>query len=440
MGGGGEKRKTNQMLNTQYSDARSDANRMGGTIYGQLPGAINAANNIQGSTYNTLNQVATTGGMDPEMRARYLELSRGGGGYGSGGPDMSGYNDVEAAYRKFMAGGGVDAGSVRGAMGAMRSIAGDGGWDAARRASMDENIRGFKEFGRTGGLDADAMNRMRGGGVFDEFQRTGGFSDDDISNIRTRANSTLPAFYDAVRTGQNRMASIQGGNPAAQAAMGARLAREQAKGMREQSLDTELGISDRVREGRQWGATGGASAENALQGLRTSNMLSGLRGASDVESNMLNSIAANRLRGSEGWTQGELGLQNLIQQGKMFGTQGLEGVAGARASASTAGWGADDEMRALMALGEFESGNRLASAGGMTDLYRSAPGEVGMWLNADIANRGQRSSDVLGVAGGRMQNNPQRDWLGTIGGLVGAAGGAMTGFGNLGFGRPRPTA
>src|SRR5690606_16860196 len=302
MGGGGEKKKTNRMLDSHYNSAMGDANRFNQVGYQQQQGAINAANTIQQSAFNTLDSIAQSGGWsDPALRDRYLNSIRGGGG-----PDMSGYNKVQKLYNEFAgASGGVNAAPIREAMSAMKEIAKDGGWSPERIASMDENIRGFKEFGRTGGLDADAINRMRGGGVFSEFQQTGGFSPEDIANIRARANSTLPAYYDAVRQGQNRMASIQGGNPAAQSAMALRLARDQAKAMREQSLDTELGISDRIREGRQWGAEGGAMAEAALQQLLSSNKLAGLRGASDVEAAMLNSIAQNRLGASQGWTSGD---------------------------------------------------------------------------------------------------------------------------------------
>lgn len=428
MGGGAEKKKTNQMLQQQYDDSRQDSQRFNSVAYPQQQGAVNAANNIQQSAFGTLAGVAESGGMDPAMRERYLNSLGGGGGV-----DMSGYNQTGKLYNEFAGkSGGVDAGAIRAAMGASRDIAGNGGWDPRRMASMDENIGSLKEFGRTGGLDADAMNRMRGGGVFEEFQETGGYTPEQIADLRTRSNSTLPAFYDTVRQGQNRMNSIQGGNPAASGAMSARLARDQAKGMREQTLDTELGLGDRVREGRQWGAEGGAQAEGALQGLRTNNQLAGLRGASDVESNMVNSIAGNRLRGSENWTQGELGLGNMIQQGRMFGTSGLERNAGARASASQAGRG--NETRGLQWLAEYEAGNRMNSAGGMTDLYRSAPGETSMWNNALLANRGMRMNEVGGVVDQRMANNPQRDWASTIGSIAGSVAGGMTGLGALGVG------
>lgn len=433
MGGGAAKKQTNQMIQQQYQDSRADSQKFNAIAQPQQQQAVNAANNIQGTEFGLLNKVGQNAGwVDPSMRDRYL-ASLGGSG---GGADTSGYDPVNKLYSEFASPtGGVDAGPIRAAMGAMRSIAGTGGWTPEEKAAQNKDIAGFENMATTGGLDADAINRMRGGGVFQDFQKTGGYTPDQISDLRARANSTLPAFYDTVRQGQNRMASIQGGNPAASAAMAARLARDQSKGMREQTLDTENTLANNIRSGQQWGATSGASAEAALQGLRTGNMMQGLKGASDTRSGMLNSIAANQLRGSEGWTQGELGLGDMIQQGRMFGTKGLESTAGAKASASMAGRG--DETRGLQWLANFEAGNTMDAAGGMNDLYTSTPGEVNMWNNTLLANRGMRSNEVGQSVQQNMANNPS--WQETMGSIANAVGsvaggvaGGMTGFGALG--------
>jgi len=352
---------------------------------------------------------------------------------------------VKGLYNEFASQtGGVDAGPIRAAMAGMRDIAGSGGWSPADRAKQDAVIAQFEEMGKTGGLSAEDMNRMRGGGVFEDYQKTGGYTPEQLGDIRARANSTLPAFYDTVRQGQNRMASIQGGNPAASAAMGARLAREQAKGMREQTLDTELGLSDRVRQGQQWGAEGGAQAEGALQSLRTGNMLSGLRGAGDTRGNMLNSIAQNRTAASQGWTQGELGLGGLIQQGRFYGTSGLKGVAdseqaAANAAAARGAASQADQTRGLQWLANFESGNTMDAGGGMADLYRSTPGEVNMWNQALLGNRGMSMNEQGQSAQQHMQNNPYSSALQNISGVAGMVAGGMTGLGAMGMGAKAAT-
>lgn len=443
MGGGAEKRKTNQMIDEQNKWARNQSNAFNAIAQPQQQQAVTAANNIQGTAFGLMNRVGQGAGwIDPSLRQNYLNTlmgsGGGGGGGGGGAPAVDRYGQVGGLYNEFANTGGINAGAVRAAMAGMQDLSKSGGWTPADRAAQQANIASMEAMGKTGGLDADALNRMRGGGVFQEFQQTGGYTPEQISDLRARANSTMPAFYDAVRQGQNRMASIQGGNPAASAAMAARMARDQAAGMREQTLNTETGLANDIRTGRQWGATGGAQAENALQGLRTQNMLAGTRGAADIRGGMLANIASNRQAGSQGWTQGELGLGDLTQQGREFGIRGLEGLADKQAAAARAGAASSAmsqaaKLRGLQWLGNFEAGNTMDAAGGMGELYRSTPGEVNMWNNTILANRGQQMRDTGQAVDQRMANNPQHNWMQEIAGLAGAAGGAMTGLGALGM-------
>jgi len=444
--GGAAKKQTNKMIADQSAWARKGADAYNAVAQPQQQQAVNAANNIQQAAFDNFNRVGQGAGwIDPSIRDKYLANL----GYGSapgtaggsgGGTVMPKYGKVSGLYNEFASkGGGVDAAPIRAAMAGMRSVAGDGGWSPEAQAKQNALIAQMEEMGRTGGLSAEDMARMRGGGVFEEFQKTGGYTPEQISDLRARSNSTLPAFYDQVRQGQNRMASIQGGNPQASAAMGLRLAREQAKGMREQSLDTELGLNEQIRTGRQWGAEGGAQAEGALQSLRTGNMIQGQQGAAGTRGDMLNSIAQNRTAASSGWTQGELGLGGLIQEGRQFGTKGLEGIADKQAAAARAGSASraasNAQQRAgLQWLANFEAGNTMDAGGGMTDLYRSTPGEVNMWNQALLGNRGMSMNEQGQAVDQRMANNPQRDWMSTVGGLVGAAAGGMTGLGALGVG------
>ena len=444
--GGAEKKKTNQMLDEQSKWARSGADAFNAIAQPQQQGAVNAANNIQQTSFDLMNRTGQNAGwQDPSLRNTYLNTlmgsggSSGGGGGGGGGAGTPAYGQVGGYYNEFAGGGGVDSGAIRAAMAGMKDLSKTGGWSPADRAAQQANIASMEEMGRTGGLSSEDLARMRGGGVFEQYQKTGGYTPEQIQDLRARANSTLPAFYDAVRQGQNRMASIQGGNPAASAAMAARMAREQSAGMRAQTLDTETGLSDRIRTGQQWGAEGGAQAENALQSLRTGNMLQGTRGAADIRGGMLANIASNRQAGSQGWTTGELGLGDLVQRGREFGIKGFEGIAdkqaaAARASAALSAASNAAKIRGLQWLGNFEAGNTMDAAGGMTDLYRSTPGEVNMWNNTLLANRGQQMQDTRSVVDQRMANNPQRDWMSTVTGLVGAAAGGMTGLGALGVG------
>lgn len=426
MGGGGKK-QTNKMLDTAYNRNMSDANSLQNQWLKESNTARGRADDMYGVQYTGFKNFAEGNGtMDPAIRDALLK-----GGGGGGGPDMSGYNEVEGLYRNFLGGGGVDAGAVRAAQGAMREIAGSGGWDPARRANVDADIAKM----RATADDATIANRFRGNGVYDELTRTGGYDDAAKSNIRARALSPVSAMYDQSRRDVGRAATIQGGglNPA----LMARLARENARESGRVSLDAEIGIQDKVNQGRLAGAAGMSSAEGALQAMR----LGALKGASDTESNMVNSIAQNRLRGSEGWSGSEMALQEAIQRGKMFGTQGLEGVAGARASASASRGAMNDAN--LRWLADFEAGNKLAGLEGMNSLYRSTPGEVSMYHDDLLKNRSERNSTAGGLLSERYANNKGFNWSGLLGGAanIGSAfltGGASAAGKGLGIGTYLP--
>jgi hypothetical protein len=70
----------------------------------------------------------------------------------------------------------------------------------------------------------------------------------------------------------------------------------------------------------------------------------------------------------------------------------------------------------------------------MNELYQSTPGEVNMWNNTLLANRGLQGQQTSGSIDQRMQNNPNTNWASTIGQIAGGAAGAMTGLGALGVG------
>lgn len=183
-------------------------------------------------------------------------------------------------------------------------FANTGGWDPSRISGVEGDISGLRELGRTGGLDATAINRYRGGGVYDEFAKTGGYSEGDIANIRSRSNSAIPSFYASLKDELQRQNTVQGGYSPGYTYGLAKSGRDAYRAGAGQALDTEIGIKDKVNTGRQWGASGMTSSENALQTLRTGNMFRGLEGAGNMT----------------------MGLQGSINSGKLAGLSGLEGL------------------------------------------------------------------------------------------------------------------
>lgn len=416
MGGGAEKKKTNRMLDAQYAENTAQNKNYMNTVNTGLAGSTQRASDMYNSLYGGYQNFINGGG-------DYKGKPGGGGGGGVPAATKGKLADVEKLYRDFMASGGVDRGQFDQLQGNLKELGQTGGYSAGDRADIMGDVGNLRGIASS----ADVANRFRGGGVFDEFARTGGYSDQDISNIRTRSNSMIPSYYDVARNEAGRMASVQGGYGPGQSALFARMGRDAARQGQAAALDTELGIKDKVNAGRLQGAQGMSDAEAALQSAR----MQALTGASGIETNMLNSIAGNRTAASNAGANNELGMQGLIQSGKEFGGQGLNSLAqaeAARAAARSAQAAANAKW-----IAQFNRQGQEFGLEGMKSLYGMAPGEVGMYLDANLAGRNTYNSGINSVTGSRMQNNPQRDWLSTIGGLVGAAGGAMTGLGALGF-------
>lgn len=199
-----------------------------------------------------------------------------------------------------------------------------GGIDQSAIDAIMGDIGGLRELGRTGGLDETAINRYRGGGVYDEFAKTGGYSEADIANIRARGGSIIPSMFSGLKDELQRQNTAQGGyNPGYTSSL-AKAGRDAYRSGADAVRDTEIGIKSKVNEGRQWGATGMTSSENALQSLRTGNMFRGLEGASGRELGLQESIRSGRQYGQSGISdlykgERENQLANLGYQLKVMG-------------------------------------------------------------------------------------------------------------------------
>lgn len=408
----GETKKTNQMLDTQYQTQQ----QQGATAYNQnqqdQAGARGRAGDAYGTMMSGYKDFATNGGLDVD-RLRGL---MGAGGSGAYVPnfDAGKYGEVQGAYRKGMEGSDT-----------YHEFAKTGGWDDGARKGINDLTSQYETIGKKGATTDESANRMRGLGVYDEFAKTGGFSDGDVANIRQRGNSVIPSMYGSMRADAARQGAVQGGYGPGQGALMARMGRQQASAAQGAALDTELGIKQQVNAGRQWGASGASSSEgNILQ-----NQLAGLGGATSNRFGLQDRINSGRLAG-----QG--GLDNEM----MWGTSGLEGIADKENSARSSAAGANAargnaNFGQELALENAVNSNRFAGLGGIGDLYTSRPGEVQQQQDYDLASRGLTNGSQSNLIGSRYQANPQRDWLSTIGGIVGAGAGMATGFGNLGFGR-----
>jgi hypothetical protein len=257
----------------------------------------------------------------------------------------------------------------------------------------------------TGGLTEEEKARARGGGNYEEFAKTGGYSDADKANIRSRSNSTIPSVYAGINANADRYAQVQGGAGPGRSVMAGRLGRQAAESMAGNVRDTEIGIQDKVNQGRQWGTSGMSGSEMSLQGLLSKNKLQGLSDANSAEGSMMQSIMG----------------------GREWGTQGMNQMAEndrqAAASAAAAGAAGDRWQQ------DFNLNKQLAGLQGLGSLYTSAPSEYmqnkEMALNSAGAFGQQVNQGSTGLKTGNKTGWDTAAQIGSIAAGVGA--GVMTG-------------
>lgn len=253
MGGGKERRQTNQMLQQQY---------------GQEQQAYQ-----EGRTRNVADLGKYSGRGDElygTLRGHFGSLAGGDGGRGDGGGGGGGGPAAPSDFERFYQGSAGEG----------------GGWDPNRLRSVQGDIRDVRAMAG----DPEISRRMRGAGVFDEFARSGGYSESDKANIRTRATSGIPAMFGRMRDEAGRIANVQGGYGPGQVALMSRMGRDQARGISDASLNAELGISDAVRSGRMGAAEALSGAEGRLQSLRGD----AFRGAYGMETGLESDIYGRR--------------------------------------------------------------------------------------------------------------------------------------------------
>lgn len=482
--------------------------------------------------------------------------SSGGGGGGGGGTPSDPYGSVRGGFNEFANTGGVDYGAMTESLGGFRNLASTGGFSdenlanlrnisrgyddiAARpfdRTDVDASIRDLRGFSSSGGYDPsrlgqiyndvdnlrnfesidqprlgqlrDQQNRLvnldtseaRGDRdrmrlldpQFQDWADTGGYTEADKTNIRNRATSTIPSLYSGVRDEIARRNAMSGGYSPGYSASVRAISRDSARGTAEAAREAELGISDRVRSGRQYGLTGlatnraattdastnilnqerqgleagtrlGQDLDLALAGNRLRGLESGVEASSRLEADMAN----NRIRGAEssgnlslnagtaeadrrlsalagrrdtelepikignetrlgalrGITDTSQGAQRTVQSGRQFGLGGLMGIAQAEeasrqaaasraASASAQSQAMDFQRMQLASQNErFSQEMGLNALGGLGDLYRSAPGQVGMYNDDYLGGlAGWNDSIGTGVATQQPYNSGQQSW------------------------------
>lgn len=326
----------------------------------------------------------------------------------------------------------IDVGELKTTLPRLREFADTGGFTPERTSSIMENVGGLKEFGRTGGLSSENINRMRGMGGFDEFAATGGIDPTQRANIRAKAISPIGSYATGTRDELSRRLALQGGYGPGFDSANRALQRDTSRAIADTSLNAELGIQDRVNEGRRFGISGIAGTEAGLAGLQSGNKLAGMQAAGNMELNLQDSISRYRAAGLS------------MEQ------------ATARALAEFDSMNVGNEMQA----GMFNAGNqmqadqfninnaqnvRMAGLGGLQNIYGSDVGQYQSELDRRNQLLGGGTQANLGYLGQQGQLGMQpgvgsniMKGIGTAagiagmvytGGLSGAIGGAVGGGG-----------
>lgn len=204
-----------------------------------------------------------------------------------------------------------------------------GAYDKAFNPASNPAYSGFASMAGNGGLDpADLADQERNIGAYREegdFGRnlmdTGGWSAADKQNLRARSSSGIPAMFSGLRNQMATSSAAQGGYSPGYTSQISKSMRDQTSAAIDNTRNTELGLADSIRAGK---ISGSDILDRSIGGA----------------GNIRNSIMGAR------------------QQGKQFGLSGLSN------------------------LGQSSIQGMLGAAGGVGNLYSSAPGFEDMIMRA----------------------------------------------------------
>lgn len=257
--------------------------------------------------------------------------------------------------------------------GSSGSGSGGGGYSAPRYA-LNSALTNLE--GRYGNLSGGIDNAYK---QYENLANTGGYNEEDKRNLRLRGTSNIPQFYGRLKDEMSRRAGMSGlSGSGFSTALNDKLARQQARAAQESALETELGLSGAIREGKMAG-------------------LGGLERIGQLGYGGLRDIAGERQRIDE---------QNAS--------------AAASAANANASRAREDE--------EYTNRMRMAGLGGMQDLYGSSPAETRRYEEMLMNERGMTSEEQMRNIDARMRYNPNRSGWDRFKDILGMGVGAASAF------------
>lgn len=258
------------------------------------------------------------------------------------------------------------------------------------------------------GYIGEAANAARGlasGGSWDpmirkgyqDFATNGGLSATDIANIRSRATSVAPSFFEALKNQMSQRMTAAGVNAGSIfSAASDRAARMGAQAAQENALNAETDIAAQQREGRLAG-------------------LSGLFGLDE---------AGNRFRGQG--MEGLLGAGSAENEMNQYNTSTLNDAAKFNASQATSASAHNAGVSRENAEAKYRA--YMSGLGGMMDVYTSSPSELSRYDNLLMNNRELTGGQIGANIGRRMQNSQLPGFWDRATNILGAGAGLASAF------------
>ena len=280
------------------------------------------------------------------------------------------------------------------------------GNSAGSRAGLESSIGGLSDYansmpGSAGNVDTGQMSgdaaayrnfaqgNTESGQFFRNLMNTGGFTEGELGDIRTVGNRQIPSFFANLRNKMRTAQNTTGGYSPGYSSSAAAMARDAAHMGQDAALDTELGISDRVHQGKLTGAGG---LERAFLG--------GMGGASNLDE----AIARTQL-GNEGL--------NLQAQGMKAGALG--DVSRAYGSLYGQDQGDLQNSEAMRMRAQGMSDEAISQNLGIRTQYNPNKGRFNFGGALSGAGSGAASGAMFGP------------WGAVAGGLIGGVAGGLKG-------------
>jgi len=164
-------------------------------------------------------------------------------------------------------------------------------------------------------------------GGYGNFAETGGFSPQDVQNIQARMTAPIRAVYSQAQANLDRQRELAGGaGSPGYAAAQAKLARDEAYGLSDQTTNAQAAIAQMLQQGRLMGLQGLAGTGGAARGQNLG-ALSGQTGLYGASPGLARTFGDEVLQSVSQDLQGQ-GLQNQLANMLIQGRLGQAQVPG----------------------------------------------------------------------------------------------------------------